>query len=232
MQKDNETAKKFLSTLSLRRATVNEITYQRQIDQFLSTLSLRRATAIMLYDASVLIFLSTLSLRRATCIIDIINNVVNDFYPRSPCGERRWNSTERPVESHFYPRSPCGERLYACWTDPNRLLFLSTLSLRRATIGYPVNLQPKTGFLSTLSLRRATSITITITCIASKFLSTLSLRRATTRGQLPTPEPPNFYPRSPCGERHDWPPVRDIIQWISIHALLAESDLYIRLSIA
>ena len=23
---------------------------------------------------------------------------------------------------------------------------------------------------------------------------------------------------------HDWPPVRDIIQWISIHALLAESD--------
>ena len=33
-----------------------------------------------------------------------------------------------------------------------------------------------------------------------------------------------FYPRSPCGERHDWPPVRDVIQWISIHALLAESD--------
>ena len=23
---------------------------------------------------------------------------------------------------------------------------------------------------------------------------------------------------------HDWPPVREIIQWISIHALLAESD--------
>ena len=35
----------------------------------------------------------------------------------------------------------------------------------------------------------------------------------------------DFYPRSPCGERHDWPPVRDIIQWISIHALLAESDV-------
>ena len=56
----------------------------------------------------------------------------------------------------------------------------------------------------------------------------------------------DFYPRSPCGERQfqmllqahhnqflstlslrratDWPPVRDIIQWISIHALLAESD--------
>ena len=36
----------------------------------------------------VVIFLSTLSLRRATCIIDIINNIINHFYPRSPCGER------------------------------------------------------------------------------------------------------------------------------------------------
>ena len=60
----------------------------------------------------------------------------------------------------------------------------------------------------------------------------------------------NFYPRSPCGERRfarplratkheflstlslrratDWPPVREIIQWISIHALLAESDRALR----
>ena len=34
-------------------------------------------------------FLSTLSLRRATGISSIINNVINNFYPRSPCGERR-----------------------------------------------------------------------------------------------------------------------------------------------
>ena len=33
----------------------------------------------------------------------------------------------------FYPRSPCGERLFEFWTAPNRPLFLSTLSLRRAT---------------------------------------------------------------------------------------------------
>ena len=33
----------------------------------------------------------------------------------------------------FYPRSPCGERLSALWMALNRLLFLSTLSLRRAT---------------------------------------------------------------------------------------------------
>ena len=40
----------------------------------------------MFYQA----FLSTLSLRRATCISSIINNVIDNFYPRSPCGERRW----------------------------------------------------------------------------------------------------------------------------------------------
>ena len=33
-------------------------------------------------------FLSTLSLRRATSVGSVINNIINDFYPRSPCGER------------------------------------------------------------------------------------------------------------------------------------------------
>ena len=35
----------------------------------------------------------------------------------------------------------------------------------------------------------------------------------------------NFYPRSPCGERHNIPPDSVLIIDISIHALLAESDL-------
>ena len=78
-------------------------------------------------------FLSTLSLRRATAGKGPAVKGYRNFYPRSPCGERqivssallaihtisihallaesdRWNSTERPLESHFYPRSPCGER--------------------------------------------------------------------------------------------------------------------------
>ena len=56
-------------------------------------------------------FLSTLSLRRATVLgyKDTVNAL--NFYPRSPCGERR-----RPLRK-FLPS----------------LLFLSTLSLRRAT---------------------------------------------------------------------------------------------------
>ena len=79
------------------------------------------------------------------------------FYPRSPCGERRCYSLRHSAQSgHFYPRSPCGERLHydnynlhcveisihALLAESDRpwvclagfaCLFLSTLSLRRAT---------------------------------------------------------------------------------------------------
>ena len=33
-----------------------------------------------------------------------------DFYPRSPCGERRRHRGNDRCPIHFYPRSPCGER--------------------------------------------------------------------------------------------------------------------------
>ena len=79
------------------------------------------------------------------------------------------------------------------------------------------------------------------------FLSTLSLRRATTCGGGWNEQPRYFYPRSPCGERHGetMPSSRHInyfyprspcgerpkqtveeenLFYISIHALLAESD--------
>ena len=32
------------------------------------------------------------------------------FYPRSPCGERPRQCRQLPFFPHFYPRSPCGER--------------------------------------------------------------------------------------------------------------------------
>ena len=80
---------------------------------------------------------------------------------------------------HFYPRSPCGERL--C-----RRLLNSANSV----------------FLSTLSLRRATLVLLTL--------------RSTTE---------HFYPRSPCGERLERVEFKlNLINEISIHALLAESD--------
>ena len=59
-----------------------------------------------------LLFLSTLSLRRATFDRDQQNGDRPDFYPRSPCGERRFGPGDRQgLGLDFYPRSPCGERL-------------------------------------------------------------------------------------------------------------------------
>ena len=103
-------APSFLSTLSLRRATViNLAAIQSYI--FLSTLSLRRATFHPLSVGLVGVFLSTLSLRRATETgRKWLRNAWN-FYPRSPCGERRLGMVAKAAQdTDFYPRSPCGER--------------------------------------------------------------------------------------------------------------------------
>ena len=56
-------------------------------------------------------FLSTLSLRRATGASHASSQSRRHFYPRSPCGERRYPSGDcRLRAAYFYPRSPCGER--------------------------------------------------------------------------------------------------------------------------
>ena len=213
-------------------------------------------------------FLSTLSLRRATAGRQLPATEPPNFYPRSPCGERRQakqtyrakisisihallaESDPRKSESlttylisihallaesdettpyrvaetlisihallaesdtkillaccappyNFYPRSPCGERRPVKVGAAHGPVFLSTLSLRRAT--YVPFTMPDLGkgFLSTLSLRRAT-IRAYQRYFPPEFLSTLSLRRAT------------------CGNAGIGTPIS-----ISIHALLAESD--------
>ena len=59
----------------------------------------------------------------------------------------------------------------------------------------------------------------------SQFLSTLSLRRATSLPNNTALSGFDFYPRSPCGERLILDDIKQCAQIISIHALLAESDL-------
>ena len=122
------------------------------------------------------------------------------FYPRSPCGERRFGLARLVACINFYPRSPCGER--PCLTKFLKVcqIFLSTLSLRRATVrvcesvrGVSISIHAllaesdkiclsnhlvKPTFLSTLSLRRATKGGV-LYGSSKGFLSTLSLRRAT-----------------------------------------------------
>ena len=59
------------------------------------------------------------------------------FYPRSPCGERLPHfKSSWPHSCNFYPRSPCGERPLAKVRHCEGYVFLSTLSLRRATIHF------------------------------------------------------------------------------------------------
>ena len=150
----------------------------------------------------VLLFLSTLSLRRATVLTRIDTGNSTDFYPRSPCGERPVTTLGAGSVRDFYPRSPCGERpnpkvrlsltimisIHALLaeSDMNHFgvcmahkLFLSTLSLRRATWRLLLFRQSDLQFLSTLSLRRATADLVQKNAPKWLFLSTLSLRRAT-----------------------------------------------------
>ena len=69
-----------------RRAPVDRMPSS---SEFLSTLSLRRATPPVGRRLRSILFLSTLSLRRATSTLPIEVFTIADFYPRSPCGERR-----------------------------------------------------------------------------------------------------------------------------------------------
>ena len=173
--------------------------------------------------ANLVLFLSTLSLRRATNgRIRDAENLTISIHALLAESDFIWiDKTQSPA--NFYPRSPCGERPARPTANTGATRFLSTLSLRRATREPTALRTPHHIFLSTLSLRRATLWVCSVGCVCL-FLSTLSLRRATVRFGCARTYSPDFYPRSPCGERQTQTQKHLISQAISIHALLAESD--------
>ena len=194
--------RRFLSTLSLRRATAHDAKGPGRVFHFYPRSPCGERPYGRINDISRLIFLSTLSLRRATVEEVSGDTWTRDFYPRSPCGERpRLATRSRHYPMDFYPRSPCGERHDTSSLMQCQAKFLSTLSLRRATVIFRKRDTPS-QFLSTLSLRRATRFGRVID-VQFVFLSTLSLRRATSMETF-------------C----------QVVSAISIHALLAESDCY------
>ena len=146
----------FLSTLSLRRAT-HIFTYSRQYVLYFYPRSPCGERLVKAHGDGVFTrFLSTLSLRRATAQTRRKAALYGYFYPRSPCGERRSTAQKsNKISLHFYPRSPCGERHNGYDGLSQVTVFLSTLSLRRATI-HINRIKHNMLFLSTLSLRRAT----------------------------------------------------------------------------
>ena len=190
---------------------------------FLSTLSLRRATIGPQVVAdrvgiSIHALLTESDSRGSVSMPRYLN-----FYPRSPYGERQsasynayledsisihalltesdhhnryrfphyrisihalltesdgFQGGQQLIGNNFYPRSPCGERPAHRFDggEPSgisihALLAESDFGKQKFNIGSP------------------------------KFLSTLSLRRATSWQTCATDQQPNFYPRSPCGER-------------------------------
>ena len=236
--------------------------------EFLSTLSLRRATSPHRpAPASVRISIHALLAESDNTLFPNVKEV-EYFYPRSPCGERppkhevcrgginfypRSPCGERPVRvvrtcwsPYFYPRSPCGERHGQDVLLPAALEFLSTLSLRRATIGGSTNQTHKINFYprspcgerlfgneamgagnnnfyprSPCGERRSGSQTPTR---AKKFLSTLSLRRATLKNAI-TAVPQQISIHALLAESDKEVEKLTRVTVISIHALLAESDL-------
>ena len=215
---------RFLSTLSLRRATVSVWCFCGGAFGFLSTLSLRRATADAPQDGPQLGFLSTLSLRRAT-IPDrepAAGYLISIHALLAESDPTRWAPTCRI--SNFYPRSPCGERPSLLYSSSCIHRFLSTLSLRRATPRFDTFWSAYPKFLSTLSLRRATARTHCLPPQAQISIHALLAESDFAPIYCTGPES-NFYPRSPCGERH-FDRLQICLQaGISIHALLAESDI-------
>ena len=57
-----------------------------------------------------------------------------NFYPRPPCGGRRWIQRPALPRQYFYPRPPCGGRLSKFRCIANAEQFLSTSPLRGTTI--------------------------------------------------------------------------------------------------
>ena len=123
---------------------------------------------------------------------------------------------------NFYPRSPCGERPTTIITICIAPRFLSTLSLRRATIRHKIPRQFPSHFYprSPCGERQRAEIHASS---QQEFLSTLSLRRATGYGQYCIRAPEiSIHALLAESDRLGLPGWLRVL--ISIHALLAESD--------
>ena len=230
----------FLSTLSLRRATVLGRKRIRTPKYFYPRSPCGERLSLMFYDTSSLIFLSTLSLRRATACVPAcfvgapisIHALLAESDVGTIC------QLQRRID--FYPRSPCGERRYLINTY-HRIFGISIHALLAESDRSIRVMYPDDSISIHALLAESDCITTITICTVSKFLSTLSLRRATVtvlgiqhkvgisiHALLAESDASShalsFYPRSPCGERHSARPDTRQHDAISIHALLAESD--------
>ena len=135
-------------------------------------------------------------------LLIIYDTLRKNFYPRSPCGER-------------HETTPC--RVSQTQISIHALLAESDVEKVPADVYYQ-------AFLSTLSLRRATVRLYRLPLIALPISIHALLAESDHLSISIIKLIKYFYPRSPCGERpEDWLNA-GVLPRISIHALLAESD--------
>ena len=146
-------------------------------------------------------FLSTLSLRRATGpkLGQLFRALISIH---ALLAESDGSPDHRAADPRdFYPRSPCGERhALPGWLTAGPVISIHALLAESDKVN-PLILTNLVLFLSTLSLRRATGKSNKLAGLELVFLSTLSLRRATAHDAKGPGRVFYFYPRSPCGER-------------------------------
>ena len=130
---------------------------------------------------------------------------------------------KQPWSWNFYPRSPCGERRISVDTLTSYITISIHALLAESDVVVAV-----VFYCRPISIHALLAESDLDTAIAGSsmtlFLSTLSLRRATLRRFWARRCSPDFYPRSPCGERPRERAAAAVAVVISIHALLAESD--------
>ena len=144
----------FLSTLSLRRATHGHCAFRHAVD--ISIHALLAESDVVTRSGSMRYL---------------------DFYPRSPCGERRDNgrilSAKYLISIHaLLAESDSAEDCKIC-------IFLSTLSLRRATLRMGCRVSFSMISIHAL-LAESDQSRVRVCQAVIQFLSTLSLRRATS----------------------------------------------------
>ena len=122
----------FLSTLPSRGATSNEGIFNNH-GEFLSTLPSRGATPFLTKKEGCKIFLSTLPSRGATKGFQLGVRLMMISIHAPLAGSDRARSRSATDSQNFYPRSPRGERQVHHRERRRREEFLSTLPSRGAT---------------------------------------------------------------------------------------------------
>ena len=214
----------FLSTLSLRRATNSETQSDPVKSISIHALLAESDKLVRMLNGPHSKFLSTLSLRRAT---QKSSSKTHDRHIsiHALLAESDLNQIQpRRFHYHFYPRSPCGERQPTAGRDNKNNVFLSTLSLRRATRADSLAHAPPQISIHAL-LAESDRAELNIRQIQKIISIHALLAESDRQSRQKAVNMPNFYPRSPCGERRPKHEAYPSEPDISIHALLAESDV-------